>query len=120
MTENRYCDRCGAKLTKDAEYCPGCGRKLEHIDDYNDYKDNTTVINNYNYNDNSNHIQRRSCNKWVALALCFFLGYIGGHKFYEGKIGLGILYLCTGGLFGIGVLIDLISIILKPEDTYYV
>ncbi|MCL1803280.1 MAG: NINE protein [Eubacteriaceae bacterium] len=42
-----------------------------------------------------------------------------GHKFYEEKIGMGILYIFTGGLFGIGWLIDLIKIATGPE-TYYV
>jgi hypothetical protein len=27
----------------------------------------------------------------------------------------GILWLCTGGLFGIGIVIDAILIVLKPE-----
>lgn len=44
-------------------------------------------------------------------ALCLFLGFLGGHKFYEGKIGTGILYLFTGGLFLIGWLIDLFNIL---------
>ena len=35
-------------------------------------------------------------NKWVALALLFFFGFFGGHKFYEGKYIQGILYF---GLF---------------------
>jgi TM2 domain-containing membrane protein YozV len=47
----------------------------------------------------------------VDLLLCLFLGEIGVHKFYEGKIGLGVLYIFTFGLFGIGALIDLIMII---------
>ena len=57
-------------------------------------------------------------NKWVTSGLCFFLGVVGAHKFYEGKIGLGLLYLFTGGLFGIGALVDLIRALLRP-DTYY-
>lgn len=56
--------------------------------------------------------------KWVALLLCFFLGYLGAHKFYEGKTGMGILYLFTVGLFGIGTLIDFFSILFKPNPYY--
>lgn len=53
-------------------------------------------------------------NKWIALTLCLFLGYFGAHKFYEGKFEIGILYLFTIGLFGIGVLVDFINILRKP------
>ena len=54
-------------------------------------------------------------NKWISLLLCIFLGYIGAHKFYEGKILFGIIYLLTFGVFGIGVILDTILILLKPN-----
>ncbi|MGC9779784.1 MAG: NINE protein [Candidatus Heimdallarchaeota archaeon] len=46
----------------------------------------------------------------VALLLCWFLGGYGAHRFYVGKVVSGFLWLCTGGLFGIGWIIDLIMI----------
>lgn len=47
-------------------------------------------------------------NPTLELVLCIFLGIFGVHKFYEGKTGLGLVYLFTGGLFGIGWMIDIV------------
>ena len=57
-------------------------------------------------------------NKWVAFFLCLFLGAFGIHKFYEGRILLGIVYILTGGLFGFGTIIDLIILLFKPNPYY--
>ena len=46
----------------------------------------------------------------VALALCIPLGMFGAHRFYAGKVGTGILQLCTMGGFGLWWLFDLITI----------
>ena len=59
--------------------------------------------------------------KLVSLLLCFFLGNLGVHRFYLGKIGTGILYLLTFGFCGIGTFIDLIRIAtnnLKDKSGY--
>lgn len=56
--------------------------------------------------------------KGRAVFLCLFFGIFGVHKFYERKIGMGILYLLTGGLCYIGVLVDLI-VLLGYEGEYY-
>ena len=50
--------------------------------------------------------------RWTALVICFFLGIFGGHQFYVGNIGKGLLYVFTGGLFCIGWLIDIICLLM--------
>lgn len=40
---------------------------------------------------------------WILLT---FLGVFGVHRFYIGKWLTGLLFLCTGGLFMLGVLYD--------------
>lgn len=50
---------------------------------------------------------------WLtALLLCLFLGGIGAHRFYVGKVGTGIVWLLTGGCLGIGWIVDFVSILL--------
>lgn len=57
-------------------------------------------------------MENKSEKDWlVTLLLCIFVGGIGVHRFYAGKIGTGILQLLTAGGCGIWTLIDLIMII---------
>lgn len=63
----------------------------------------------------SENISEKS--KTTDLLLCIFLGTLGVHRFYEGKIGTGILWLCTLGLFGIGWIVDIVLIVTnKAKD----
>ncbi len=59
----------------------------------------------------------------VTAILWFFLGLLGIHRFYLGHIGMGLLYLFTGGLCGIGWIIDGILLAvggLKPKNGKYI
>ena len=47
----------------------------------------------------------------VTLLLCLFVGVLGVHRFYVGKIGSGVAQLLTMGGCGIWSLIDLVMII---------
>lgn len=120
LTENqKFCKHCGEIIDKDCIICPKCGKQVEELK----AEQPTVVVNNTNTNTNvnrniNNNAGGRMKNKWTAFFLCLFLGFIGAHKFYEGKVGMGILYIFTVGLFGIGWLIDLIAILFKPNPYY--
>lgn len=48
----------------------------------------------------------------VAFLLCYIFGMFGAHRFYVGKKGTAILYIFTMGLFGVGMIVDTLKIIL--------
>lgn len=64
------------------------------------------------YNTNNGYVpQVQPKSKLVTLLLCYFLGGWGIHRFYNGKVGTGILWLLTAGLCGVGTVIDFIVIL---------
>ena len=131
----KFCKFCAATIPADAVICTACGRQVEALSQgpiiINNNSNNGNVVGgsmmtapiNVPVNVSDNNMMMiagaRPKSKWVSFLLCLFLGVIGVHKFYEGKIGWGIVYMFTGGLCGVGWLIDLIMIALKP-DPYYV
>lgn len=46
----------------------------------------------------------------TTLLLCILVGVLGVHHFYAGNTAMGLLYLFTGGLCGIGWIVDIIRI----------
>lgn len=115
----KFCKYCGERIPANAVICTHCGCQVEEL---KQSEQPNIIINNTNTNTNTNNnvafAGRRAKNKWVAFFLCLFLGFFGAHKFYEGKIGMGIVYLFTVGLFGIGWLIDCITLLFKPNPYY--
>lgn len=121
----KYCQHCGSVIDKECVVCPLCGKQVADLRQSSyqqSYQQPNIIINNANNNtNNSNNTYGgygRAKDKWVALLLCLFLGMVGAHKFYEGKIIMGIFYICTGGLCGLGILFDLIAILGKPNPYY--
>lgn len=61
----------------------------------------------------------------MRFFVTLFLGMFGVHKFLDKKYGMGILYLCTFGLFGIGWIIDIVRAGMdcaksKKQSTVYI
>lgn len=108
----KFCQHCGQPIDAACVVCPKCGRQVDQL------QPPQTVVNNTNINTSYAGGYGKPKDKWIALLLCIFLGGLGAHKFYEGKIIFGIVYLLTLGLLGIGVIVDIILILLKPNPYY--
>lgn len=117
--ETKFCKYCGEKIPMDAVICAKCGRQVEDIKKTGSEQiiiNNNAVANASSSAAFVNVPTGSPKNKWISLLLCIFT--VCGHKFYEGKIGMGILYLFTAGLFGIGWIVDIISLLGKPNPYY--
>ncbi len=102
--ENNTCGYCGYKEEIAANSAPASPKSGQA------FVQSQVIINNQTIPNISVIPGVSRKNKIVALLLCIFFGVLGFHRFYVGKIGTGILYLFTFGLFGIGWLIDIILI----------
>ncbi len=84
--DEKYCSSCGEVIKNAAEICPHCGVRQPALAG----------------------APPDISEKWlVSLLLCIFLGFLGAHRFYVGKVGTGILMLLTGGGCGIWLLLTL-------------
>lgn len=116
----KFCSECGQKIAARAVVCPHCGCAVGEMPQAAPQAAPQIIVNNTNTNTNVGVVPNgKAKNKWVALLIWWFFGYIGGHKFYEGRIGMGILYFITGGIFGIGYIIDFWALLFK-SNPYYV
>lgn len=100
-----FCQKCGTEVVEGSK-CPNCGQVANEAAQ-------TVVI-------QQNTVPAKSSKKKVTAGLlCFLLGIFGAHRFYVGKVGTGILWLLTAGMFGIGAFIDLLYIIFGGfKDKY--
>lgn len=94
-----FCKNCGTQIPDDAKMCSQCGTQIV-VDD--------KVVGQIKY-PHPQAVSDRS--KGTAALLCFFLGNLGVHRFYTGKVGTGVVMLLTLGCVGIWTLIDFIVIL---------
>ena len=100
----KICSKCGEAMPEDSFYCLNCGNAFPEYD-----IEFETIKKRINMQTGTWR------NKWVALILCVFFGWLGVHRFYEGKVITGLLYLCTLGFFCIGWIVDIVRLAKKPN-----
>lgn len=89
-----FCYKCGTEIADEAIICPNCG----------------CATKNYEARNKHPETDASAKSRLVALLFCIFLGMLGVHRFYLGKIGTGVIWLLSAGCFGIGWIIDIILI----------
>jgi restriction system protein len=115
------CNKCGASIENGkCSYCgalfiqPEVSAQPQNVPPKQQYTQTNNVFINLDqaYPSTNNAVTESPKSKGIALLLVFFFGPLGLHHFYVGKVGLGILYLLTFGLFLIGWVFDFITIAL--------
>lgn len=113
------CDSCGSKRyikVDDGYKCEYCGSIQDVImppeQEIKEPEMNDNAVEQLNI-----QLNPRQKSILLRLILCLVVGYWGVHKFIEGKIFLGIVYACTGGLFGVGIVIDVVKYIVKLAES---
>lgn len=109
--EEKRCYHCGALIDKDAAFCPKCGYNQNENENYGQDNNQGDYYRNNNDNYPNNHSKELNERWLICLILSIFVGTLGIHRFFVGKIGTAILMVLTIGGFGIWQLIDIIIIV---------
>lgn len=104
-----YCPNCGKGVKGRVSFCPSCGARMAQPEQFSGQGGTTNVYTTVSYNSQPSNVSDK--NKWITFLLAFLVGWLGVHRFYVGKIGSGVAWLLTGGVFGIGWFIDWIMIL---------
>jgi hypothetical protein len=112
-----YCRNCGNEVSEKAVMCVACGTPPKSGDKYcHNCKAETNATSpmcmKCGVSLKGENAPKGEGKDWLTtLLLCFFLGFIGVHRFYTGHTGIGVVQILTLGGCGIWTLIDFIMII---------
>ncbi|RMW96816.1 NINE protein [Allofranklinella schreckenbergeri] len=77
--DEKFCSECGSVIKAKAELCPKCGVRQLPVA--------SAFLGGHS------SLAANGKSRIAAALFAFFLGGVGGHKFYLGQVGMGILYL---------------------------
>lgn len=99
-SDEKYCSHCGQIIQAKAEICPKCGvRQFPPPQSF--------------------PVTANGRNRIIAAIFAFFLGGLGVHKFYLGRIGWGIVYLLLCWTFIpalLGVIEGILLVIMSDDE----
>ena len=100
MREHKFCVACGEQIDLLAEICPKCGVRQPRFP--------------------GGVAQARLSRRIAAALFAILLGTFGIHKFYLGKIGMGLLYLvfCWTGIPTVVGIIEGIIYLTKSDEAF--
>lgn len=99
-----FCSKCGTENT--GSFCSKCGNAV------NGSVATPAPTNSSNASFQNQNSQSTSSKSWMTtMVMTTLLGYVGGHRFYAGKIGSGIAQLFTFGGLGLWTFIDWIMLL---------
>ena len=102
--DEKFCSECGAVIKAKAEICPKCGvRQISP----------SAAI-------NLGPVASNGKSRVAAALFALFLGGFGGHKFYLGQVGLGIVYLlfCWTFIPAIIAFIEFILLLTMSDERF--
>ena len=102
--DEKFCGECGAVIKSKAEICPKCGICQAG---------QSAPI-------NLGPVAQNGKSRIAAALFAFFLGGFGGHKFYLGQVGMGIVYLLFFWTFipAIIAFIEFILFLTMSDDAF--
>lgn len=96
------CPHCGKFVSAGIARCPSCKKPIAQAK---------------GIKSSVNQPPPQKGNSWVLFVVCLLFGYLGVHRFMEGKVKTGILWLLTGGVCGIGWVVDIIILLTKCAEV---
>lgn len=105
----RYrCPHCGRFVTATAIRCPSCKKPIHRKGQQKPKAQPDTM---------PPAQTPQAISPWTLFLSCLFLGYFGVHRFIEGKIASGVIWILTLGLFGIGWIVDTIILFCRCLES---
>ena len=126
----KFCPNCGTPVTSEINYCPNCGIRVDSLFDEErrqEYTRQGPAMDSQQAAGQANYYEMNGVDpnwpvksKIAAGVLGIVLGGLGIHKFYMGKIGLGIVYIlfCWTGIPSIIGLVEGIIYLCTDDLTF--